>query len=106
MLALIIWGTRSSEKVVGEGQFSCPQCRNHVPFTHKKLQRYFTLYFIPLFPIGTIAEFVECVYCRGNFQMQVLQMQGPPPGAPPQGGQGWGGPGGGGQSGGGQGWGG
>jgi len=73
MLALIIWGSTSRDKVLGQGMFGCPNCRQTTPFTHKKVQRYFTLYFIPLFPIGTIAEFVECGQCGGNFQASVLQ---------------------------------
>lgn len=96
---MIIWGSTSKEKVLGQGQFACPGCRNHTPFAHKKLERYFTLYFIPLFPIRTLAEYVECGFCRGKFQPQVLAYSlppqggwgGPPQGGPPQGG--WGPPG-------------
>ena len=124
MLGLIIWGTRGQENVAGQGQFWCPGCSQSVPYVHKKIQRYFTLYFIPLFPTSTVAEFIECQYCRGKFQLGVLQMgmppqgggYGPPPqgggsGPPPQGGgygpppQGGGyGPGQGGPQGGGSGW--
>jgi hypothetical protein len=77
MLGLIIWGTSSREKLMGTGDFHCPQCQAQRPFNHHKIQRYFTLYFIPLFPVGTIAEYVDCIGCRGQFQMQVLQMQAP-----------------------------
>lgn len=77
MLGLIIWGTSSREKLMGTGEFHCPQCRAQRPFQHQKIQRYFTLYFIPLFPVGTIAEYISCVGCHGQFQMQILQMQAP-----------------------------
>ena len=69
---MIIWGSTSKQKVLGSGHFACPGCRNDAPVSHLKLESYFTLYFIPLFPIRTLAEYVECGFCRGKFQPQVL----------------------------------
>jgi zinc-ribbon family len=85
MLALIIWGSRGVVKNLGQGQFNCPRCQQMTPFQHQKVGRYFTLYFIALFPIGAHTEFIECQYCRGKFQPSMLQL------APPQQ-PGWGGP--------------
>lgn len=101
MLALIIWGTRGRTTDAGQGQFSCPKCQQPTPYTQRKVQRWFTLYFIPIFPIGTATEFVECGYCMGKFQLSVLQLAAPQPwpqppqggyGPPPQGGGGYGPP--------------
>ncbi len=85
MLLLIIWGSRGVVKTAGQGHFHCPRCQQTTPYQHKKVQRYFTLYFIPLFPIATSAEYVECAHCIGRFQLSVLQLPaGPPQGAWPQ----------------------
>lgn len=78
MLALIIWGSRGVVKKVGQGQFHCPRCGQATPFTHKKAQRYFTLYFIPLFSISKAVEYVECAHCTGHFEMGVLALAAPP----------------------------
>jgi len=56
-----------------EGEFHCPQCAVKKPFKHKKVVRFFTLYFIPLIPLGRIGEFVECQTCRGTFVPRVLE---------------------------------
>ena len=69
---MIIWGTRGRETLVGSGQFFCPQCQCEQSFGHKRISRYFALYFIPLFPIATLGEYIECGACRGEFSMEVL----------------------------------
>jgi len=98
MITLIIWGTKGVEGVMGSGQFFCPGCSANVPYDHKRIRRFFTLYFIPLIPLGTVQEWVECKQCGGAFETQVLEMQPqlpqggpPPPGQGPSGGgqQGW-----------------
>ncbi|MEJ7731007.1 MAG: zinc-ribbon domain-containing protein, partial [Polyangiaceae bacterium] len=106
MLALIIWGTRTREKVFASGEFQCPTCQRQTPYTHKKLRRYFALYFIPIFPVATVSEWIDCAVCSGKFDLTALaaapqlaagQPQGPQqapwghPQAPPQQGA-WGGP--------------
>ena len=55
-----------------EGQFLCPQCANNQNYKHKKVTRFFTLYFIPLIPLGKAGEFVECQTCKGTFVPRVL----------------------------------
>jgi uncharacterized tellurite resistance protein B-like protein len=57
---------------MSEGQFHCPQCEANQKYKHKKVRRFFTLYFIPLIPMGKIGEFVECQACRGTFIPKVL----------------------------------
>lgn len=38
--------------------------------------RYFTFFFIPLFRLGTLSEYVECQVCRRTYQPGVLALSG------------------------------
>jgi hypothetical protein len=71
---MIIYGTRGRESLIGTGQFFCPRCQSQQSFGHKRISRYFALYFIPLFPISTVGEYIECGACGGEFSMEVLNI--------------------------------
>ncbi len=49
---MIIMGYRSRNKVMGQVQYVCPQCRQNSFHTVVRSRRWFTLYFIPLFPLS------------------------------------------------------
>ncbi len=55
------------------GTFHCPQCNGARQYTQRKVRRFFTLYFIPLIPLDRLGEYIECNYCHGAFNPQVLQ---------------------------------
>lgn len=69
---MIIFGTRGVKSTIKEGNFNCPQCEGSVPFRHRKVTKFFTLYFIPLIPLGSAGEYVECKNCKGTFVPRVL----------------------------------
>lgn len=69
---MIIWGTRGREVHVGSGHFNCPRCQRQQEYNQKEVKRYFTLYFIPLIPIGTAGGYVECRSCAGTFATEIL----------------------------------
>jgi hypothetical protein len=48
----IIWGSRAIKRKIGEGMFFCPRCGADREYAMQKVRRWFTLFFIPLFPIG------------------------------------------------------
>jgi len=75
MLAIIIFGTRGVRSTVTEGTFVCPQCVSAQHYKHKKVTQFFTLYFIPLIPLGNKGEYVECSGCRNTYITRILQMQ-------------------------------
>jgi len=77
MLAFIIFGTRGVRSTVKEGKFHCPQCNTDKGYKHKKVTQFFTLYFIPLIPLGNKGEYVECQSCRNTFIERVLSIQQP-----------------------------
>ena len=74
MLAFIIFGTRGIRSTIKEGKFLCPQCQEFAPYKHKKVTQFFTLYFIPLIPLGSKGTYVECQQCRNTFVERVLEL--------------------------------
>jgi hypothetical protein len=70
---MIIFGTRTMNSNAGAGLFNCPRCGPQRQFTHRKANRWFTLYFIPVIPLGTAGEYIECSQCAGTYGMEVLQ---------------------------------
>jgi tellurite resistance protein len=69
---MIIFGTRGVTYSSGKGDFFCPTCRGETPYSHKRVRRFFTLYFIPVIPLDLHGEYVECQQCRGTYAMGVL----------------------------------
>ncbi len=72
MLGLIIYGTTGITGKVGDGNFYCPRCGPHASFTHKRVRVFFTLYFIPVIPMHSAGEYIECASCGGTYEMEVL----------------------------------
>lgn len=72
---IIFFGTKVRKKTLGSGQFYCPRCQTTRPYLRQQGTRYFTIYFIPILPMGDIGEFVECGVCGGMFEPSVLDMK-------------------------------
>ncbi len=72
---MIIWGTRGRETEIGTGTFYCPKCDAQKPFTRKKVGNYFTLFFIPLFEIKKLGEYLQCAQCNTTFKPEVLNIK-------------------------------
>ena len=67
---IIIWGHKWKFKPVQNGwhgNLHCPQCGTIQPFQEKQPVKYFTLWWIPLFPTSRGDPFVECIHCGGKF---------------------------------------
>ena len=71
-LFFIIWGSRARESTAEQGEFYCPHCRADAGYDLVKVSNYFTLFFIPLFPIGTLGEYVRCDGCDSQLDASVL----------------------------------
>ena len=69
---MIIFGTRSMESVRSTGNFNCPRCGRSKPYHHKSVNRWFTLYFIPVIPMGSIGTYVQCGQCGATYSEAVL----------------------------------
>jgi hypothetical protein len=69
---MIIFGWKAREKVIASGEFHCPMCHCLQPYQHLRVSQYFTLYFIPVFPMEKLGEYVKCQHCQGAFKPEVL----------------------------------
>lgn len=68
---MIIFGTRGVTYAKGSGDFHCPSC-GQGQYRHRRVRRFFTLYFIPLIPMDLAGEYVECVGCENTYDPEVL----------------------------------
>jgi tellurite resistance protein len=63
----IIFGTRArarpSETYVGY----CPSCGGGTSLNMVQVKRWFTLFFIPVFPFSDLGRYVECADCKGTY---------------------------------------
>ncbi len=73
---MIIYGSRKRETETATGEFYCPRCQAQRAFKQKRVDRYFTLFFIPLFRVGQLGEYVECQTCFTTFKTEVLNLPG------------------------------
>jgi hypothetical protein len=69
---MIIFGWRTRESTTGRGEFACPRCNSNQPYRFKAVKTWFTLYFLPVIPLKTLGEFVQCQACGDNFRPDVL----------------------------------
>jgi len=69
---MIIFGTQGITSTVLSQAFHCPTCRMSRNGALKKVSGFFTLYFIPLIPIGERGRYVECDHCGGTFAEEIL----------------------------------
>jgi len=72
MLGLIIFGTRGVTYGSEGGQFYCPDCDGEKAYLHRKVRRFFTLYFIPVIPLDLLGEYIECQSCTSTYKPSVL----------------------------------
>jgi Zn finger protein HypA/HybF involved in hydrogenase expression len=77
----IVFGSKGREVNEQTGQFNCPNCcaqqnitsdEKQQQYTQVKLARYFTLFFIPIFPFQTIGRYIKCNHCHSDFNEKVL----------------------------------
>lgn len=70
---MIFWGSRGRTFKQAQGNFNCPTCLGDQSYKHQKVEKWFTLYFLPLFPTKTIGEYIECDVCKSTFNLEVLE---------------------------------
>jgi tellurite resistance protein len=73
MVFLIIFGSRAVTTTTASGEFACPSCDAKRGYDRRRVRRFFTLYFLPIIPLETLGEYVECTTCRGTFKPAVLE---------------------------------
>lgn len=68
----ILFGSKGRIVLKDEGQFFCPQCYYPTDYQYYRAARYFTLFFIPIFPYEHIADYIKCQRCEGEFTTEAL----------------------------------
>ncbi|MDR1003300.1 MAG: zinc ribbon domain-containing protein [Oscillospiraceae bacterium] len=65
----IIWGSRIMRKALAQvGYFTCPNCHNASAHALVRMRTWFTLFFIPIFPIFS-RYYVVCPVCGASVQV-------------------------------------
>ncbi|WP_433326158.1 zinc-ribbon domain-containing protein [Spirillospora sp. CA-294931] len=60
-------------RTISEGTFHCQQCGGDRTYRHRSGRRFFTLFFLPVMPLNSVGEVVECRTCKTRFTTSVLQ---------------------------------
>nr|WP_174506915.1 zinc-ribbon domain-containing protein [Acinetobacter sp. Marseille-Q1620] len=56
------------------GQFLCPVCKTRYAYEIKEQRSYFSLFFIPVFPVGKPKQgLVKCLHCGTEMPPMVLE---------------------------------
>ncbi len=63
---MIIFGSTTKVKKIDNGSFKCPNCYGQ-KYELSEVNRYFTLFFIPLFILRKIKDIVRCEICNEVF---------------------------------------
>ena len=70
---MIIFGTKGRSIKMDSGDFHCPNCNTNRAYNKKYVQDWFTLYFIPTFPVGSKKnEHIECEECSSIYHLDVI----------------------------------
>ncbi len=70
----IIFGSKTRHTNDKKGAFVCPTCQTLKQYCAKSIQSWFTLFFIPVFPIGGKNDpHVECQQCKRTYYPEVLE---------------------------------
>jgi len=69
---LIIFGLRVFYRTIAQGTFYCRRCGGDRKYRHQAGRRWFTLFFIPVIPLSSVGEHVQCATCRTRYVTDVL----------------------------------
>lgn len=75
---LLIMGMKARLKVLAEGMFWCPNEGGQRHYRHVSARRWFTLFWIPVIPLGQLGESVECSSCGAQYDAAVLRQAASP----------------------------
>jgi zinc-ribbon family len=69
MQPMIIWGYRSRSKTLGQRPVSCPNCHQTAMTGFGQSRRWFTIFFIPIFPISGSTTVASCGLCGYRYKV-------------------------------------
>ncbi len=74
-MMFVLFGVTTKMEAVEEGEFGCLHCDCRTPYIRKRRAKHFTLFLIPLFPVMTDDDFVQCQRCLREFHPMILDDQ-------------------------------
>ena len=74
---IILFGSRAiiSNEPAAPVQTRCPRCGQQVSLVPKSYRNWFTLFFIPVFPISGRTSFCQCPSCGAQFQVPAEELR-------------------------------
>ncbi|MEQ8848156.1 zinc-ribbon domain-containing protein [Botrimarina sp.] len=71
---MLIIGVSTKEKAKPQGRFQCPVCQSQQTYAELRHARRFTLFFIPVLPLGSsgTGRYV-CTNCGSGFGSEVVR---------------------------------
>jgi hypothetical protein len=71
---VIIWGLRVVYHTIAQGTFFCRKCGGDRRYRRRASRRFITVFFIPLIPLKTTGEHVQCTTCKTRYVTEVLRL--------------------------------
>jgi tetratricopeptide (TPR) repeat protein len=74
---ILIFGTRPITSADGSAralETQCPNCGQRVRMIGKSLRNWFTLFFVPVFPVSGAHRFTECSICQARFPVPLEEL--------------------------------
>ncbi len=68
---LVLLGLTTRRSTVSRGSFECPNEGGLRPYHQERSRRWFTLFFIPVVPLGRGDEWVRCGSCGATYDPDV-----------------------------------
>jgi hypothetical protein len=78
-MVVVIKGRKTRIADVSSGTFYCPNCNASRAYILKRAAEYATVYFIPIFQLRNLGEFVECQACHQQWKAEILRREPPSP---------------------------
>src|ERR1700758_5137435 len=69
---LIIFGLRVFYRTIAQGAFFCRRCGGDRQSGHGAGRRWFTFFFLPVIPLNSVGEHVQCRTCRTRYVTDAL----------------------------------
>ena len=69
---LIIFGLRVFYRTIAQGTFYCRRCGGDRQYRKRSGRRWFTVFFLPVIPLNSVDEHVQCTTCRTRYVPDVL----------------------------------
>ena len=60
-------GLSTTKPVIDTGSFDCPKCHQQRSYQRKLIKNWISIYFIPIIPIGSSGEVLQCTKCKIEF---------------------------------------